>query len=69
MTNTAIKKGFVGEDKVKVITDRDQDVFGEIALGFLNIEEDDDELRFMTKTKFSDKVTEYSASLDYGLKF
>ena len=69
LTNTAIKQGFVGEDKVKVITDRDQEVFGEIALGFLNIEEDDDELRFMTKTKFSDKVTEYSASLDYGLKF
>ena len=69
LTNTAIKQGFVGADKVKVITDRDQELYGEIALGFLHIEEDDDELRFMTKTKFSDKVTEYSASLDYGLKF
>jgi len=29
----------------------------------------DDELRLLAKTKFSDKVTEYSASLDYGIKF
>ncbi|MGC6517656.1 MAG: autotransporter domain-containing protein [Candidatus Puniceispirillaceae bacterium] len=69
LTNTAIKQGFIGADKVKVTTDRDQEVYGEVALGFLHIDEEDDELRLMTKTKFSDKTTEYSASLDYGLKF
>ena len=69
MTNTAIRQSFDGASKVKIATDRDQDVFGEIGLGFVNIEDDDDELRLLAKTKFSDKVTEYSASLDYGIKF
>lgn len=39
------------------------------SIGFVHIEEDDDELRFLGKAKYSDKVTEYSASLDYGVKF
>ena len=69
LTNTAIRQSFDGASKVKIATDRDQDVFGEIGLGFVNIEDDDDELRLLAKTKFSDKVTEYSASLDYGIKF
>lgn len=51
------------------LSDKDQDVFGEIGLGFVNIEEDSDELRLLTKAKFSDKVTEYSASLDYNVNF
>ena len=69
LTNTAIKQSFEGASKVKVVTDRDQDLFGEIGLGFVNIEENDNELRLLTKAKLSDKVTEYSASLDYGFKF
>ena len=69
LTNTAIKQNFSGANKIKVITDRDQELYGEFGIGFLHIEEDDDELRLQAKTKFSDKVTEYSASLDYGLKF
>ena len=69
LTNTATKQAFAGASKVKVITDRDQEAHGEIGLGFVHIEEDDDELRFLGKAKYSDKVTEYSASLDYGVKF
>lgn len=69
LTNTATKQAFAGASKVKVITDRDQEAHGEIGLGFVHIEEDDDELRFLGKAKYSDKVTEYSASLDYGIKF
>lgn len=69
LTDTAIKQSFEGASKVKLVTDREQDVFGEIGLGFVNIEEDNDELRLLGKAKFSDKVTEYSASLDYGITF
>lgn len=69
LTNSAIKQSFAGASKVKIVTDRDQEVFGEIGLGFVNIEENDDELRLLTKAKLSDKVTEYSASLDYNFKF
>ena len=69
LTNTATKQAFAGASKAKVITDRDQEAHGEIGLGFVHIEEDDDELRFLGKAKYSDKVTEYSASLDYGVKF
>ncbi len=69
LTNTDISQAFAGGSKVKIVTDRDQDVYGEIGLGFVNIEEDSDELRLLTKAKFSDKVTEYSASLDYNVNF
>ena len=50
LTNTAIKQGFVGADKVKVVTDRDQDLYGEIALASC-IEEDDDELPLYDQDK------------------
>lgn len=69
LTNTAVKQAFDGQSKVKILTDRDQEAFGEIGIGFVNIEDDDDELRFLGKAKLSDKVTEYTASLDYGVKF
>ena len=69
LTNTAVKQGFIGAEQVKVVTDRDMEAYGEFGLGFLRIEEDDDELRFMAKAKISDKVEEYTASLDYGIKF
>ena len=69
LTSTDISQAFAGGSKVKIVTDRDQDVYGEIGLGFVNIEEDSDELRLLTKAKFSDKVTEYSASLDYNMNF
>lgn len=69
LTSTTITQSFEDASKVKIVTDRDQDVFGEIGLGFVNIEEDDDELRLLTKAKLSDKVTEYSASLDYSIAF
>lgn len=69
LTSTDISQTFAGGSKVKIVTDRDQDVYGEIGLGFVNIEEDSDELRLLTKAKFSDKVTEYSASLDYNMNF
>ena len=69
LTDATMKQKFAGADKLKIITDRDQELYGEFGIGFLHIEEDDDELRFQAKAKQSDKVTEYSASLDYGIKF
>ena len=69
LTSTSIKQGSIGNDKMSIATDRDQELLAEIGLGFLHIEDDDDELRFMTKAKYSDKLEEYSAAIDYGLKF
>ena len=69
LTDATIKQKLSGADKLKIVTDRDKELYGEVSIGFLHIEEDDDELRFQAKAKKSDKVTEYSASLDYGLKF
>ena len=55
-------------EKTKVVTDRDYDLFGEVSLGVLQTVKDQNEMRLMGTTKFSDKIKEYSVSLDYAFK-
>lgn len=69
LTNTDVTQGLEGASKTKVLSDRNTDYYGEVGVGFVNIEDDGDELRLLSKAKFSDKLNEYSASLDYGMKF
>ena len=69
MNDNAIKQALAGDSKVDVDTDRAYDIYGTLGLGLIAIQENDNELRLMTQTKFSDKLKEYSASLNYGIKF
>ena len=69
LNDNAIKQALAGASKVEVDTDRAYDIYGTLGLGLIAIQENDNELRLMTQTKFSDKLKEYSASLNYGIKF
>ena len=68
LSNNYAKQGFIGMEKTKVVTDRDYNLFGEVSLGVLQTVKDQNEMRLMGTTKFSDKIKEYSVSLDYAFK-
>lgn len=68
LSSNYAKQGFIGMEKTKVVTDRDYDLFGEVSLGVLQTVKDQNEMRLMGTTKFSDKIKEYSVSLDYAFK-
>ena len=49
--------------------DRKTNAYGEVGFGFLDNGDEDTEVSFVTKGKFSDKLTELSAMLHYTKKF
>ena len=49
--------------------DRRSNTHGEIGLGFIRNKDSNTELSFLAKTKFSDKLSENTASFKYSIKF
>jgi len=67
--STETKQRFVNQSSFTTKSDRKTNAYGEIGFGFLDNGDEDTEVSFVTKGKFSDKLTELSAMLQYTKKF
>ncbi len=67
--DTHTKQRFVNQNSFTSESDKKTNAYGEVGFGFLGDGDDDTEISFVTKGKFSDKLTEFSAMLQYTKKF
>ncbi len=67
--STETKQRFVNQSSFTTKSDRKTNAYGEVGFGFLDNGDKDTEVSFVTKGKFSDKLTELSAMLQYTKKF
>jgi len=63
------KQRFVNQTNFTTKSDRRSNTHGEIGLGFIQSKDSNTELSFLAKTKFSDKLSENTASFKYSIKF
>ena len=66
---TKTKQRFVNQSSFTTKSDRKTNAYGEVSFGYLNNSDENTEVSFVTKGKFSDKLTEVSATLQYKKKF
>ena len=67
--STETKQRFVNQSSFTTKSDRKTNAYGEVGFGFLDNGDEDTEVSFVTKGKFSDKLTEFSAMLQFTKKF
>ena len=67
--STETKQRFVNQSSFTTKSDRKTNAYGEIGFGLLKKSDENTEFSFVTKGKFSDKLTELSAMLQYTKKF
>ena len=63
------KQRFVNQTNFTTKSDRRSNSYGEVGLGFITNKDNKTEFSFLAKSKFSDKVSENSASFKYSIKF
>ncbi len=63
------KQRFVNQTNFTTKSDRKSNTRGEIGLGFIKNKDNNTELSFLAKSKFSDKLSENTANFKYSVKF
>lgn len=63
------KQRFVNQTNFTTKSDRRSNTHGEIGLGFIQSKDNNTELTFLAKSKFSDKLSENTATFKYSVKF
>ena len=63
------KQRFVNQTNFTTKSDRRSNTHGEIGLGFIQSKDNNTELSFLAKSKFSDKLSENTATFKYSVKF
>ncbi len=63
------KQRFVNQTNFTTKSDRRSNTHGEIGVGFIQSKDNNTELSFLAKSKFSDKLSENTATFKYSVKF